>query len=488
MADFTINTPQQIIPASSAGATNFDAILSQIQNSTEQLVQQLTQNLGQQNLSSNALTQQNANTFQLQTPQLANFLSNSQTVLLKTLFPVTTNNFSLQFESSNIVNNQGQPTLKLEGQVVPSQPPSTTSQQLTSQTPAPTPQKFTIEIPVSNLAGQSGAPSTSQAASASQAVPASQFENLDQIVNNTIPQEVLPAIADNLSENIRPLLPQTLNNINLATQNNLSVKIVSFTTPDGQTVNVDLSPASTPVQAAAIANATIPSAEITAPTLPQNNIPQPQIISGQVEVFPEANESLVTTDFGTLRIQNLTNLPTGSTINFTIQGPAQTPQATNTNSIIDLNPTNLQTLKLALESLDSPLNNILKLITATQTAPNPVVTTLFPNPEEKQAHLQSLFFFSASAKGTPDEWLGSAAGALSKISSADNNPVKLKEMFITLQNFANKGPVTQNAEWNNYVIPFFDGSKLSYVTIQVQRDQEGSGGNQNSKQKTQIHP
>jgi hypothetical protein len=52
-----------------------------------------------------------------------------------------------------------------------------------------------------------------------------------------------------------------------------------------------------------------------------------------------------------------------------------------------------------------------------------------------------------------------------------------------MRNFTGKGDQPVNLDWNSYIIPFYDGNKLSFVTVQVQKDPEGDPKNFKGKRK-----
>ena len=339
MADFNINNLLRGAITPQGGATNFDSLLNLARGQLENISQQVQNLINQTQVATRSIVL-DAQGVRAQIPQLANLITGQQDVLLKTALPIDQNlPLNINVQNSNVVLSQGQPVLQLQGQV----------QQGTTQ-----PQRFTAEIPLQSLANQgtqSGGNITNQ--------------NADQVIRNFLPNGNANAFTNNLSDTLRPLLPQNLQNINLSGQNNLNIQINSVTTPSGQQI---------------VLNQT--------QTQPQNNIIQNPVnnIQGQIEIFPDANEALIRTDFGTFRIANLTQLPNGSQVNFTVQGQATLPTASATNNIFNLNPTNIQALRLSLESLDSPLQKLISTINS--QGPAAIIQRFFPHQMIKQ-HMQN---------------------------------------------------------------------------------------------------
>lgn len=426
MAEFNVNNSLNNRGNIPAPQTNFDSLLNLARGVIDNISQQVRNLVTELNFNTNNVTQDQTGGFRIQLPQLSNLVSGQQDILLKTSFPLDkTQNFNLQIQNSNVVLNQGQPVLRLEGQIL----------QNDIQANNPQTQKFTVEISLSSLNNQN-----------SQNIgQLNNISNADQVVRNFLPSNNVNAFTNNLSENLRPLLPQNIQNINLVSQNNLSIQINSITTPTGEQIN-----------------------------LGNNNLNNLQnTIGGQIEIFSDANEALLRTEFGTFRISNLSNLPNGSNISFTITGQAATAQNQQQENILNLNPNNLQTLRLALESPDSPLQNLLKNLISAQNI-STLAQRFFPNPDDRAAYARHLIFLSAAAKGAPEGWLGDEGQLLiNNIHESDTNLGRLQEVFGILRNFSGHGQQQINLDWNSYIVPFYDGNKLSFVTIQVQKDPEG---------------
>jgi hypothetical protein len=412
MVEFNINNLLRGNAAPQGSATNFDSLLNLARGQLENISQQVQELTNNTQVSTRQILLDTQG-IRIQVPNLANLITGQQDVLLKTAFPVDQSQpLNINVQNSNVVLNNGQPVLQLQGQV---------------QQNNAVPQRFTAEISLQSLSQnpQSAAGVTSQ--------------NADQVIRSFLPNGNINAFTNNLSETLRAQLPQNLQNINLTVQNNLNLQINSVTTPSGQQILLN--------QAAV-----------------QNNI------LGQIEIFPDANEALLRTDFGTFRIPNLTQLPNGSNVNFTIQGQAITP--VNTENLFNLNPTNIQALRLSLESADSPLQNLIKALNSAQ--PASIVQRFFPHPDDKAAYARSLMFLSGVNKGSPEGWLSDEGQmVINNIPEADTNLGRLQEIFGVLQNFSGKGQNPVSTEWNSYLIPLYDGNKLSFVTIQVQKDPDG---------------
>lgn len=428
MADFNINN---LLGgrANPTGLTNFDSLLNIARSTLDRISQEVAQIVNQTQFKPGTVTQEGAG-IRIQLPQLSNLVSGQQDVLLKTALPLDRNQpVNVQIQNSNVVADpgRGSAVLRLEGQV--------------SQQAGAPPQRFTAEIPINNNNIQNIATGTAQ----SQATG-------DQVIRNFLPNQTTSAVANNLSETLRSALPQNLQTLNLTAQNNFNIQINSLTAPTGQQ----------------ILNQPQPQAQQGQTPLPQ------QVIQGQVEVFPDTNEALIRTEFGTFRVTGLNNVPTGSNINFTITG--QTIPTTNNNvqdTLLGLNPTNLQTLKLSLESTESPLQNLIRLLNSSQ-ALAPQINRYFPHPDDKAAYARQLMFLSSAITGNPEGWLSDEGGLIvNKLHGADTNFNRLQEVFGVLKNFAGQGQQPVSQEWSSYIIPFYDGNKLSLITLQVQRDPEG---------------
>ncbi len=436
MAEFNINN---LLGRSNTGATpattNFDSLVNLARGQLENISQEVQNLINQSSFSGKSLLL-DAGGVKVQLPQLANLVTGQQDILLKTAFPIDkAQNFNIQVQNSNVVLDQGKPVLQLQGQIIQNNL---------------APQKFTAEIPLQSLATQGHAGPAN----------ATTAQNSDQVVRNFLPENNVTVSARNLNETIRPLLPQNLQNLNLGAQNNLNAQINSFTTPSGQQIVVNQNQIPIP----------------TSTQQPQQIMQQgvlPNVIQGQVEIFPDANEALIRTEFGTFRVPNLTQLPNGSTVNFTITGQPAQPAAP-TNNILNLNPTNIQALRLNLEASDSPLQNLLRSLNSSQGVA-PLVQRFFPHPDDKTSYARSLMFLSSVVKGAPEGWLGDDGQMIiNSTSESDTNMGRLQEVFGVLRNFTGHGEQKLNLDWNSYIIPLYDGNKLSFVTIQVQRDPDGS--------------
>jgi hypothetical protein len=434
MAEFNINSLLGNRGTTSATPTNFDSLLNLARGQLDNISKEVQSLINQASFNGRSVLL-DATGVKIPLPQLSNLVAGQQEVFLKSAFPLDKGqNFNVQVQNSNVVLSGGQPVLRLEGQIV----------QNNVQLSNPALQRFTAEIPLSSLNNQN-----------LQAAAQGNLNTADQVVRNFLPNAQLNAFTNNLSETLRSLLPQNLQSLNLQAQNNLSLQINSITTPSGQQINVN--------------NAA------------GNNL----VVQGQVEVFPDANEALIRTEFGTFRVNNLTNIPNGSNINFTIQGQAEGPTAQNINNLLNLNPTNLQTLRLSLEATDSPIQNLLKILNSTQGL-GPLVQRYFPHPDDKAAYARQLMFLSGAAQGNPEGWLGDEGQMIiNKLHESDTNLNRLQEVFSVLKNFSGHGEQKTNLEWNSYIIPLYDGNKLSFATVQVQRDPEGGNG-QNFKGKRKF--
>jgi hypothetical protein len=436
MADIIINN------LSNNQTANFDTLVGNARSQLQNLSQQL-QSLISQQTTGLKITGQDAAGIKVQIPQLANLLPNQADIILKTNFPVDrTQNFSLQVQSSNITIEQGRPTIQIQGQI------------LQGANSNPQAQRFTAEIPINNQLVQNN-----------NITPNNNLNNADQIIRNFLPNNSTAATANSLNQNIRNLLPRNLQNINLNTQNNFNLQINSLTTQSGQVLISGVQTLTT--------NQTINLTQNLPQINQQNTLQNPSQniqINGSIESF-ENNEAIVRTEFGNFRVANLTNVPAGSQINFTIT--ENLPTILN-NNILDLNPTNLQALKLSLQSADSPLQEVLRNLNSSQNL-SLLVQRFFPNLDDKNALIKNLLFLSASAKGSPEGWLNDEGEyVINKITGSESNLSQLRELFATLQNFTGKGAQAISSDWNSYVIPLFDGSKLSFASIQIQKDPEGT--------------
>ncbi len=469
MAEFNINN---LIggraPATPSSSANFDSLVNLARSQIDKLSQQVQSLVNQQSASRTVTPEQGA--IRVQIPQLANFISGQQEVLLKTAFPLDRNqNINVQVQQQNVVLKDGRPVLQLQGQI--SQP--------NVQVANPQLQRFTADIPLQNLNTQATQNITTQ-------------QTGDQVVRNFLPVNNVNAFTGNLSETTRPLLPQTLQNLNLNTQNSFNIQINSLVTPTGQQL-VQLptgQPQTQPLPQGQVPtnvpNATNPAQPVQTQQQPGQPALQNLIIRGQVEIFPEAKEALIRTELGSFRVPNLANVPNGSQVQFTITGPATTqtqPTANPANTLLNLNPTNLQALRLTLEAADSPLQNLLRLLNSSQAlAAN--VQRFFPHPDDKAAYVRQLMFLSGSATGNPEGWLGEDGQLLiNRLHESDATFGRLRDVFGMLRNFIGRGDQPVNLEWNSYMIPFYDGNKLSFVTVQVQRDPDGDPQNFKGKRK-----
>jgi hypothetical protein len=416
MADFNIGNITNNQTAS------FDTLLGSAKAQLQKLSQEV-QSLISQQTTGLKITGQDAAGIKVQIPQLANLLPNQADIIIKTNFTVDkAQNFTLQVQSSNITIEQGKPIIQLQGQILQG-----TNSNLQAQ-------KFTAEIPINNQTVQNN-----------NITPNNNLNNTDQIIRNFLPNNSTSATATSLNQNIKNLLPQNLQNLNLNTQNNFNLQINSLATQAGQAL-------------------------ISSPQTAQQNASQNIQINGIIESF-ENFDAIVKTEFGNFRVSNLTNVPTGSQINFTITENIPTIIK---NNLLDLNPTNLQALKLSLQSADSPLQEVLRNFNSSQNL-SLLVQRFFPNTDDKTALIKNLLFLSASSKGSPEGWLNDDGEfVINKIAGSDTNLSQLKELFSVLQNFAGKGAQPISPDWNSYVIPLFDGSKLSFASIQVQKDPEGT--------------
>jgi hypothetical protein len=424
MVEFNINNLLSSGGVSPTTGNNFDSLLNLARGQLENISQQVQGLINQTQVAGRSAVLDTAG-IRIQVPQLANLITGQQDVLLKTAFPIDQNQpLNINVQSTNVVLDQGKPVLQLQGQILQNNV---------------APQRFTAQLPLQSLANSPNlqVPQTGGVTS----------QNTDQVIRNFLPQNNVTAFTNNLSDTIRSVLPQNLQNINFAQQNNFNIQINSFTVPSGEQIVLNQNLTGTNLQ---------------------------NVIQGRVEIFPSANEALVRTDFGTFRIANLTQLPNGSQLNFTIQGQATpAPQAQVTNNILGLNPTNLQTLRLSLEGAESPLQSLLKILNSSQ-ALAPHIQRYFPHPDDKAAYARSLMFLSNVNKGSPEGWLGEDGQFMvNNIPEADTNFGRLQEVFGVLQNFSGKGQQPVSTEWNSYLIPLYDGNKLSFVTIQVQKDPDG---------------
>lgn len=418
MAEFNVNNLTGARGANPSGLANFDALLNIARAQLEKISSEVRQIINTQQFRPTSVTQE-ASGLRVQLPQLSNFISGQTDVLLKTALPLDRNlPVNVQVQTSNVVSEQGRPVvLRLEGQVF----------QGTAQ-----PQRFTAEVPINNNNIQNIVQGNVQ-----QTAPTA-----DQVIRNFLPSNNINAFTNNLTEALRAALPQNLQTLNLTSQNNFNIQISSLVTPSGQQI------------------------------VGNNTQLLPQVIQGQVEVFPDTNEALIRTEFGTFRTEALTNVPNGSRINFTIIGQATQTNITEEN-LLNLNPTNIQALRLSLESGESPLQNLLRILTSSQAlAPN--VHRFFPHPDDKAAYARQLIFLSGATTGNPEGWLSDdGAPMVNQIHDIDTNFNRLQEVFGVMRNFAGRGDQQISQEWSSYIIPFYDGNKLSLITLQVQRDPEG---------------
>lgn len=442
MVDFSINN------LTNNQSASFDVLLGSAKAQLQKLSQEVQLLISQQTTGLKITGQDAAGGLKVQIPQLTNLLPNQSEIILKTNFSVDRGqNFSLQVQSANITIEQGKPTIQIQGQI------------LQGANTNPQAQRFTAEIPINNQLLNNLGNNVSSS---------NNLNNADQIIRNFLPNNSTSATATALNQNIRNLLPRAQQNINLNITNNFNLQVNALTTQAGQVL--------VGAQQSQLPNAALPSVSLPANIPPAsvqansaNNLPNLQI-NGVIESF-ENNDAIIRTEFGNFRVANLSNVPVGSQINFVIT--ENLPTIVN-NNILDLNPTNLQALKLSLQSADSPLQEVLKNLISSQNL-SVLAQRFFPSSDDKIALIKNLLFLSASSKGSPEGWLNDDGEfVINKISGSDTNLSQLKELFGVLQNFAGKGAQTISPDWNSYIIPMFDGNKLSFATIQVQKDPEGT--------------
>jgi hypothetical protein len=375
----------------------------------------------------------------IELPQLINYLSNQTELTLKTEGKVNFNlggDIKIFIDKADLItkNVLGQTTniLKIQGQVGPTEVNSNSNFQ-----------KFSSEIQIQN--NNNIVNNTSQ----NKLISLNQDKFNDKIVTS-----FLKISAQNLSPTIKAFLPANLQNLNLSSNNNFNISLV-----------------------------TIPDTNSSSVINLQANSNNLKIITGEIINLSNNNIS-IKTEFGVFKLDSSANfpiLPNGSLISFFINDENYNPQT----NFLDLNPENIQTLKLALQSDSSPIQNLLKIFSS-NSALIPFLQRLFPNPEDKEIIAKHLMFLSASAKGSAEDWVGSKGEILiNKLSEIDSGMNKLVEFFSATKIMAGKQEpnINQNQNWNSYIVPYYDGVKLTYVTLQVESDEEKNLNNSKTRKR-----
>ncbi len=494
MVDFVINN--NIVSPRTITTSNFDSVLtlirSQIESVSSDLLDILTQNIPSSSITNTA------GGINIQLPQLADIIAGQSSIILNTTTPIIGDtDLNLVIQNTNIaLNPAGIPVLQVTGLI----------NQPLDETGATTQQPFTSEIPLPTNATNATTATNAVTATTDNTTTASQILNTTDTVTTTAqPNNQIIATTNNLNENITTVLPQNLQNIDFNVQNSLNIQVVALAPPEvdetfieeglpdtvqAVSPTVDLDIENNQSRAQQLFPQEISTAALTTDEqIPQISLPAvnvSRVITGTVEVNPNSNEAVIHTTYGDFRISNISNIPNGSTISFTIEG--EVPLDTEaTNNILSLNPTNIQTLKLALESADSPISNLLKMLNNNQ-ALSTLVQRFFPNPDDKNSYSRQLMFASAAAKGSAASWLSGDeqnAQSIAKTLDGDANFNRLQDVFTVMKNFTGHDAPATNTNWNSYIIPFYDGSKLTYMTVQTQRDPEGEN-QQNTKGKKKF--
>ncbi|HCR86103.1 MAG TPA: hypothetical protein DIV86_05440 [Alphaproteobacteria bacterium] len=208
----------------------------------------------------------------------------------------------------------------------------------------------------------------------------------------------------------------------------------------------------------------------------ENPLNQSRVLVGQLLTTPNSNQALITTSVGNFRLDNALNLPNGTQISFLIDdaAPNITNVAGNILGAISAGSTQpLANYSNILSSDNSVFSNIFKILYGSGAPASTLVSQLGANPTERFSALKALWFMSASQTGNADKWASSEVVNSLKSNTSTNLEYgkDMEEVFSFLKTFTpgNVGEARQNQQFYSYLMPFYDGSTLSFATLNIDR-------------------
>jgi len=406
---------------------------------TKQFSSQLSNFLSQQNFNSGdkaQLIQQTGNNqYLIKLPSLSSIISGKSELVVKTDSPINNfGNFKVVPEGFSVNNINGSPNLKINGTI--------------QQVPSGQTTNFTSNISLSQNIGADKAAidglNTARGASQEVNLTAKERPNL---LNLSAYTNRVSSEASSITQNVSGSSSLKQDGV---TSYNLTIK--SLTYPSGKTVDLTQ-------------NINQSGASATGATS--------QIISGRAEFSAANNETIIFTKIGNFRVAGELSIPNGSNVNFVINNISNLKPEALVGDNIKLN---LNSVKLALESEGSQLQNLLNNLQALPHAKS-MMSSLFPNLSDKQSFARALWFLGGSSVGSADQWLGDKGQSFIKANFANSEQVfkGLNEVFTLLKSL-NTNTVSNNNpdSWNTYLMPFYNDSNLEFASFYVQPRENGS--------------
>lgn len=192
------------------------------------------------------------------------------------------------------------------------------------------------------------------------------------------------------------------------------------------------------------------------------------ILSGVLQKSTNSNELLVKTDFGNFRLLESLNLPNNTRVTFLIENITSANQGQLVQGESSQSLSNFRNILL---SEGSTFNSLFKALYSGAATSN-LFSRLFANSSERFAALKNLWFVSASQNGSPEKWINDEMVNELKPSTSSSMEYKksLEEMFNFLKTYSGSGEQRAQNPLSSYLLPFFDGDKLFFATLNIDRN------------------